>query len=164
MRIEELKSALKELTTEELAELRAFVTKLIEERNVSAQNKVRVCFPSSLLGDRRKARSGTYIKVVRAVDLTKTNGYALIGEFVPTDKEVDLPSGAVVVVASGVGSWKHPETAYFVLRAREGSIWKCPYTRAAATVENVECLGEFTQTTFLSLRDFVHKVLTETGV
>jgi len=160
MRIEELKNALKELTLEELLDLRAFVTELIEKRATGAQNKVRVYFPTILLGDRRKARSGTYIKVVRAVDLTKTNGYALLGDFLPTNREIDLPDGAIVVVASGVGSWKHPETAYFVLRVKDGAEWECQYTKARATVKNVELLGEFTQTTFLSMRDFVHKTLT----
>lgn len=165
MRIEELKNAMRELTTEELAELRAFVTELIEKRTASAaQNKVRVYFPVILLGDRRKALSGTFIKHVRAVDMSKSNGYALIGDFLSPGKEVDLPRGAIVVVASGVGSWKHPDTAYFVLRVREGSTWECPYTKAAATVENVEFLGEFRRANFLSLRDFVHKVLNETDV
>ena len=49
-----------------------------------------------------------WTKLVTGVDKTKTNGYAFSGEFLPGDKEVDVPVGAVLVQQHPEGSVKHP--------------------------------------------------------
>lgn len=46
-------------------------------------------------------------KHVTSVDTTKTNGYALIGDFVPDNTEIELPVGAVIVQKHPEGSVKH---------------------------------------------------------
>lgn len=70
------------------------------------------------LGDTRKATSSCFAKVVRDIDVSENSGYAFIGDFIKTYKEIDLPNGTLLLVVRGEGSWKHPfSAAYLILIA-----------------------------------------------
>ncbi len=58
-----------------------------------------------LIGDERRKN---WAKVVRAVDPTKTSGWAYEGEFVAAGGIQDVPSGAVLVVYGERGSRANP--------------------------------------------------------
>lgn len=156
MMLQEIISKLNQFSNDELINLQQAIKDELARRQ-QQRPLVRVLFPSVLLGDRRKALSGTYIKRIISVDRTKTNGFAFDGEFIKADRECDLPEGSVVVIASGTGSWKHPNTTYYVVRVKSGSEWQCEDWRV--TVKNVECVGIYEQAQFLSLRDFVADLL-----
>lgn len=83
-----------------------------KEKAAEAKRKrtVRLVIPPIMLGDSRKAVSGTFAKLLKCVYPDKTGGYAYEGEFLPTGKQMDLPEGAIIVIFSGTGSWRHPET------------------------------------------------------
>lgn len=51
-------------------------------------------------------RSG-WTKHVTNVDMTKTNGYAFEGEFIPGGKEIELPVGAILIQKNPEGSVKN---------------------------------------------------------
>jgi len=48
-----------------------------------------------------KAKYKHWSKLVRGVDTTKTSGYAWIGEFLPTDGQVKVPTDSIVVEVCG---------------------------------------------------------------
>lgn len=150
--MQEIISKLNQFSDDELVNLMYAIKDELARRQ-QQRPLVRVMFPASILGDRRKALSGTYVKRVTSVDRTKTNGFAFDGEFIKTDRETDLPQGSIIVIASGTGSWKHPNTTYYVLKVKQGSEWECEDWRV--TVTNVEFMAAFEQSQFLSLRDFV---------
>ena len=48
---------------------------------------------------RRNKRCKTWAKVITGVDRTKKGGYAILGDFLDVDAEVDLPEGTLVAKA-----------------------------------------------------------------
>lgn len=57
--------------------------------------------------ERNSGNRKGWSKLVTAVDATKTDGYAFIGQFLNDDTETDVPVGSVVVQKNPEGSAKH---------------------------------------------------------
>ncbi|ADC64720.1 hypothetical protein Ferp_0547 [Ferroglobus placidus DSM 10642] len=70
------------------------------------------------LGDRRKATSSVFAKIVEDIDMSKANGYAFIGNFLNTHKEMDLPNGTLLLVVRGEGSWNHPRSQAYLIQIK----------------------------------------------
>lgn len=60
-----------------------------------------------VISDRIDTRHKHYAKHVTSVDVTKTNGFALLGEFLREGREQEVPAGAIVLRVYGEGSAKH---------------------------------------------------------
>ena len=96
-------------------------------------------------------------KLVTSVDMTKTNGYAFIGDFIPDDTEVELPVGGVLVQKNPQGSVKHSwDSGHVYIVEGDGKLYEI--------LDNVNQINARTYhwtKDFLSLRDLVAKCLAE---
>ena len=72
------------------------------------------------IGDKRKARTSAWAKVVTSVDVSAKGGYAFEGQFLPYTRETDVPNGAWVVVSRADGSWGHPHNTIYLIHVRNG--------------------------------------------
>lgn len=87
---------LKKLTIEQLNELKAQIVAEIESRQ---QNKTLVIYTHDCKNSAKyhKGKYKHWTKLVKAVDTTKTNGYAFIGEFLNINYEHKIPANSIVV-------------------------------------------------------------------
>ena len=74
------------------------------------------------IGDRRKAKTSAWAKLVTHVDVEQRGGYAFEGEFLPYTREVDVPNGAWLVVSRADGSWRHPHNTIYLIHVRNGRL------------------------------------------
>jgi len=75
-----------------------------EEKKMENIQKIRF---RAQVGTESGHRKG-WIKHVKDVDTTKTNGYAFIGDFLSPGKLVELPIGSILVCCDPQGSVAHP--------------------------------------------------------
>jgi hypothetical protein len=91
-----------------------------------------------------------WYKIVTGTDSSKSNGYALLGDFVKSGIEVDIPIGAIIVEWIPGGSVNNPTaTGYIYRMSADGLIDVADYDY---------------RTQFLSLRDHVTTLITDTPV
>ena len=74
------------------------------------------------IGDKRKAKTSAWAKVVTSVDVSAKGGYAFEGQFLPYSREVDVPNGAWVVVSRADGSWRHPHNTIYLIHVHNGEM------------------------------------------
>ena len=80
------------------------------------------------LGDPRKAYGKPFVKLVKGIDFNHTNGYAFRGDFIPTEREVEVPDGSLLLIVRSEGSWKHKgSTAYLVAVENSQLVVKCAH-------------------------------------
>jgi len=96
-----------------------------------------------LRGDARKGKQ--YARLVGGVDVTKTNGYAFVGDFLHENKEYDFAEGDVLLKVEAMGSWKYCKNVATILKV------------AGNELQEVESFDYDTE--FLSLRDRIAEVL-----
>ena len=87
-----------------------------------------------------------YAKQVTSVDLTKTNGYALEGNFLK-EREYDFKEGDILLFVEEEGSWKHHSSIGTVMRVEGGEMQK------------KKVFDYFEE--FLTLRDYIATLLGE---
>jgi hypothetical protein len=97
---EEFMKELQTMAMEELLMLKAAIEKELQRR--AAEDELVIyqhdcCNSSSYHLHKYKH----WAKVVRAVDTTKINGFAFIGDFLPMDKQSRVAAGAIVVEVCG---------------------------------------------------------------
>ena len=74
------------------------------------------------IGDKRKAKTSAWAKVVTSVDVSAKGGYAFEGQFLPYTRETDVPNGSWVVVSRADGSWRHPHNTIYLIHVRDGKM------------------------------------------
>ena len=88
-----------------------------------------------------------WAKLVTGVDETKSNGYSLIGRFLTTNIELELPVGSIIVKCVPTGSVKHS--------GKQGELYKL-------TEDGLELLYKADwKKNFLSFRDEIVKSINE---
>jgi hypothetical protein len=95
----------------------------------------------------------SWLKLVTAVDITKKDGFAFSGEFLPLGKETDVPVGAIVVEKEPINSVKN--------RAYIANVYQVVLEPIDDVRNpNLEFLTEFKwRGDFLSFRDYVAELL-----
>src|SRR5690554_3359449 len=92
---------IKEMTIEELENLKKEIVNELKNRVSMTPEKVIVELPSY------DSRHKSWIKTIESVDRTKTNGYAFVGTFLKTGATVELPVGTTILTYYGEGSMKN---------------------------------------------------------
>lgn len=95
----------------------------------------------------------SWFKMVTAVDLSKTNGYAFEGDFVKIGVEVEVELGAILIEKEPCGSVKNPHN--------EGNIWRVVEDETDnGRGHHLELVESWSwEKSFLSFRDAVAKAL-----
>jgi len=101
------------------------------------------------LRDPRKAYGKPFVKLVKGINFNHKNGYAFQGDFIPADREVEVPDGSLLLIVRSEGSWKHPgSTAYLVvvensqLSVKFTRDWKDKVTIRDEAAKILEQLGQ----------------------
>lgn len=125
-----MKEKLKEMTLDELEELRKAVLEEISSRRKDELVLYTHSCKNSSKHHMRKYKHWT--KVVSGVDTTKTNGYAFLGKFLYVDAEHKLPVGSIIVEACG-GSI----TAYRLTQAGKEEIGRAGIKALSGLIEKL---------------------------
>jgi len=91
---------LTEMSNEDLRNLIAEATKVLNSRTSTQKVKVTI-----ELSKRHKC----WAKTVTHVDITKSNGYAFVGEFIKANELIELPVGTYVLGYEETGSDKNKD-------------------------------------------------------
>lgn len=91
-----------------------------------------------LVADSRFKKWAKTVRSSSDVDLTKTNGYALVSPFVSWGSQVVMQPGQFLVLAAEVGTQAHHDYKYALCRVTEGGLERVPDEDLAAVKDNQE--------------------------
>ena len=111
-------------------------------------NNIRKTFIPYTTSGKRKS----WYKIVTGVDPNGTNGYAIGGEFIQCNKEVDLNIGDIVIEVRPRGSVKNNWQSVHIYDVTSNGLVECTITA------NEDCDW---RKNFLTIRDFLLKKLNE---
>lgn len=161
--MQEIIAKLEELSVEELKGVIAAAQKILMQKTMEGDGMVRIFIPPAALGDARKCTVRPHARLVTAVNLEKTNFFAFEGNFIPVGKEIDIPTGSIVIIVCGDGSWKHPHSTAFVCvaeRVTPEDAQRQAKDYRFYRLTNLRILKAFdAASAFLSLRDYVASLL-----
>ena len=119
---EECRTKLEEMPTEVLESLKQEIERILRARKLQeASKKVKVNFKEitrEIEAEEEKNDiyyNGGWVKEVKSVDQTKSNGYAFEGDFVGKSGLVDVEPG-YFVICNISGSRKHKQKRYFFVK------------------------------------------------
>ena len=75
-----------------------------------------------IFGSDSRGTGKRWAKKVTKVDMSKTNGYAFIGDWLPREGETRLKEGDIILSTGWLGSNKYPENLYRIYEVQEGEV------------------------------------------
>jgi len=96
-----------------------------------------------LIADSRFKKWGKTVRSVADVDLTKTNGYALVSPFVSWGSQVVMQPGQFLVLAAEVGTQAHHDYKYALCRVTESGLERVDDEALVAMKANVDIPEEY---------------------
>ena len=94
-----------------------------------------------------------WAKTITGIDSTKTNGYAFLGDFVPTNRLIEVEDGSLILVYGQTGSSVLPDVEIELYKVNLGSLdlvyrqdnlnsrsWALEVRDDIATIFHAECL------------------------
>lgn len=116
---------LSKMPIEELKNLMSQIKSEIDSRN-NKPNLVLYTHDCKTAANYHKGKYKHWSKLVKSIDITKTNGYAFQGEFLNIDYEHKVPSGSIVVEVCGskITAYKISDKPEKLLEAQTNSMSK----------------------------------------
>ena len=120
---------LKNLTNEELKELRELIKEELRSREnnkqepkVLRQMYIETVGEDSWSNEGITRYNGGWAKTVKGLDKSRTNGYSILGDFVDIDAPQYWKDGTIILDCDIHGSRKHPEKTYRLFRYENGKL------------------------------------------
>jgi len=88
---------LKNMSIEELKNLNELINSELKSRKPPEEKLIVYTHDCKNSANHHKTKYKHWVKVIKSVDITKTNGYAFIGDFLNINFEHKLPIGSILV-------------------------------------------------------------------
>lgn len=75
-----------------------------------------------IFGSSKRGTGKKWAKKITEVDMSKTNGYAFIGDWLPREGECRLQKGDIILSTGWIGSNKYPENIFRIYEVEEGEL------------------------------------------